>query len=190
MSDSISPRSFDLAAVLSGRSYPEVEAPFYLDEVAALKLARRERLLNRLELLRDEEKAKEVAADVAALKQSVRDSRYVCHLRGIPSKLRQDLLKKATEKYPNERDFLGQVQENDDRDELYTNLLWHAMIERIESPDGAVQAGLTLEQVESIRGSLPHSALVAIQEGVSELLSGAKAGFESAVQDSDFLSQP
>lgn len=192
MSESILPnvRAFDLGAILQGRSFPELEVPFYLDEAAALKLSRRERLVNRLDLLGKEDEAKEMAEEIESLKQAIKDSRYVYYLRGISNKARQDLLKKATDQFPKERDFLGNVQENDERDELFTALLWHAMSIKIEAPDGSVQLDPSYEQVQSFRELLPTSALSAIQDGINELTMGAKAGFESAVQDSDFLSQP
>lgn len=192
MSDSPVPsiKLFDLAAILAGRSYPEVEVPFYLDESAALKLSRRERLFSRYELLGKEDEAKALDAEIEELKKAILDSRYVYHLRGISNKARQDLWKKACEKFPRERDILGGEIENDDRDELYTTLLWHAMTDRIEAPDGAIQARLSLDDVRQFRELLPLPAVAVIQGGVNELSTGAKAGFESAVQDSDFLSQP
>lgn len=183
-------RTFDLGAILAGRSFPEIEVPFYLDEVAALKLSRRERLLNQYIALAKTEEADKLQLEIDELKKSIRDSRYVYHLRGISNKARQDLMKKAVEKFPRERDFLGTEVENEERDELFTVLLWHALTAKIEGPDGATQIGLSLEDIENFRALLPHAAVTAIQAGVNELSTGAKAGFEAAVQDTDFLSQP
>lgn len=191
MSDAIvNPKTFDLGAVLQGRSYPEAEVPFYLDEASALKLSRLERRIARLELLAMEDDAKAMAEEVEALKQAIRGSQYTYHLRGIPNKVRNDVLKKSLEKYPRERDFLGTELDNDDRDALFATLLWHAMTVKIVDPDGAEQTNLTVDQIQQVRDYLPITAINDIQEGINELTSGAKAGFEAAAQDSDFLSQP
>lgn len=184
--------TFDIAQVLMGRGYPETEVPFYLDEATAVEISRAEKNLTHLGLL---QKDTEYAAEekrLAELKEKLRKDQFTYHLRGVPNKTRQDVLKKAFEKYPKKIDAfgLGGIDENDERDQFYTNLLWQAMTVKIVSPDGQVQVHPTLEVIEQFRDYAPAAALSAIDDAIQELSVGAKAGFEAASRDADFLSQP
>lgn len=192
VSDSVLPSAstFDLAAALLGRGYPEIEVPFFLDEAAALELARAERELTRLALLgrTDEHDALEKTVD--QLRAALRSQQYTYHLKGIPNKTRRDILAKAFEKYPRQKNLLGMEEDNDDRDGYFTSLLWQAMTVKITAPDGAVQVNPSLEAIEQFRDFAPTATLDAIGAGIQELTTGVKAGFEAAVQETDFLSQP
>lgn len=184
--------TFDISAVLMGRGYPESEVPFYLDEATAVEVHRAELKLSHLgRLMKDDEYAEQEKV-LAALTEKLRSQRYVYHLRGVPNKVRQDVLKQAFAKYPKKPDAFGLpgMDDNDDRDQFYTNLLWHAMTVKIVAPDGNVQVNPSVEVIEQFRGYAPQAALTAIDAAIQELSSGAKAGFEAAAQDPDFLSQP
>src|SRR4051812_11077092 len=107
VSDSVLPSAkvFDITAVLQGRSYPELEVPFYVDEPSALALSRAEKQLTNLALLGKTEEHDELEKKVEALKEALRTNRFTYHLRGIPNKVRQDVYKKAFEKYPRQQTF-------------------------------------------------------------------------------------
>lgn len=192
MSDNVLPAAglFDIGAVLAGRGYPEVEVPFFLDESAAIALARAEKQLTTLALLGKTEEHDALDKTVADLRASLRSQQYVYHLRGVPNKIRQDVRTKAFEKYPIKRNALGIEEESEERDSYFTSLLWQALTVKIVDPNGAVQIHPSLETIQQFRDFAPIAALDAIGQGIQELSQGVKAGFEAAAQDTDFLSQP
>lgn len=181
---------FDINAVLQGRNYPEVEVDFYIDEASALTLSRIEKELNRLAILGRTEEHDALEPKGQELRKALASARYVYHLRGVPQKVRQDIYKKAYEKYPREQNFVGVEEENPERDQYYTSLLWQAMTVKIVAPNGAVQVNPSLETIQQFRDYAPLAALNAIDAGIQELSAGVKAGFEAAAQDTDFLSRP
>lgn len=190
MSENVLPSAelFDLAAVLQGRSYPECEVTFFLDEAAAIALSRAERQLTKLALLGKTEEHDALDQTVGNLRESLRAQRYTYHLRGIPNKVRQDVRNKAFEKYPVKRNALGIEEDDDDRDNYFTTLLWQAMTVKIVAPGGAVQVAPSLETIQQFRDFAPIATLDAVSQGIQELSQGVKAGFEAAAQDTDFLS--
>lgn len=192
MSENVLPSAalFDIGGVLQGRNYPEIDIPFYVDEVTALTLSQVEKELNRLTMLGRTEEHDALEAKSVELKKVLADSRYVYTVRGVPQKVRQDAYKKAFDKYPRVQNFMGIEDENPERDSYYTALLWQAMTVKIVAPNGAVQVAPALETIQQFRDYAPLSAITAIDAGIAELTSGVKAGFEAATQDTDFLSQP
>lgn len=181
---------FDIAEALTGRGYPEVEVHFFIDEASAISLGRAEKQLTQLALLGKTEEHDALEKTVEDLKASLRSQRYTYHLRGIPNKIRQDALAKAFEKYPRKRNALGIEEEDDERDNYYTTLLWQAMTVKIVAPTGAVQVNPPLETIQQIRDFAPVAALDQISQGIQELSNGVRSGFEAAAQDTDFLSKP
>lgn len=190
MTDAIpSFETFDIVAVLAGREYPEVAVPFYLDEVSALALSRGEKELTKLELLEKTEEYQILSAKVEALREKLRADKYTWTLRGIPNKVRSDLLDEAYTLFPRVTDNLSVFQTekpNDARDQWFATHLLHAMTAKIESPTGAVMENPNLGAIQSFRDHAPQAALTVIYEAQSELADGVKAGFEQAAQDTDF----
>lgn len=182
--------TFDITAVLQGRGYPELEVPFYVDEPSALALSQAEKQLTNLAMLGKTTEHDELEKRVNDLRDALRANRFTYHLRGIPNKVRQDVYRKAFEKYPRQQSFIGIEEDNPERDAYYTTLLWQAMTVKIVAPDGAVQVNPPLEVVQQFRDFAPSAALNAIDAGIQELSNGVKAGFETAAQETDFLSQP
>lgn len=193
MTDAPSISTFDIAQVLMGRGYPETEVPFYIDEWTAVEIARKESKLAELALADDSAGYNALLAEVTELKKALRSQQFTYHLRAVPNKVRQDILKKAFEKYPKKSNpfgMVGDIDENEDRDALYTNLLWEAMTVKIVAPDGNVQVSPSYETIERFRDYAPVAALTKIDNAIQELSSSARSGFESAAKDPDFLSQP
>lgn len=185
------PGAFDLIAVLQGREYPELAVPFYLDERTAFALAQANKELTRLTLLGKEEQATKLEATIEEMKGIVKQSRYVYHLRGISQKVKDDVRALAYEKYPQADDngmaaLLGQEKANPERDRFFSTALLQVMTTKITTPDGREQVAPTLEQVQEFLQYAPQVAAEAILSGQTELLDGAKGGFELAAQDSDF----
>lgn len=184
---------FDIAAVLDGRSYPEVDVPFYLDESAGLALFQANKRLTELALLGRQEDHDLLEGKIAELKKQLAQTRYVITLRGLPVKMRQDLLSDAFTKYPRTSTgidaALGIDEPSDERDQYFSTKLMQAMAVKIVAPNGAIQVAPSIETIQKLRDYAPQAALAVINEGMNELTDGVKAGFESAVQDTDFLSQ-
>ena len=181
---------FDIGAALEGRGYPEVEIQFFLDEAAAMALARAEKQLTQLALLGKTEEHDALDKTVSELRDKLRSQQYTYHLRGIPNKVRQDALTKAFEKFPRKRNALGIEEEDDERDNYFTTLLWQLMTVKIVDPNGAVQINPSLETIQQIRDLAPVAALDKIAQGIQELTTGVRSGFEAALQETDFLSKP
>jgi hypothetical protein len=128
--------------------------------------------------------------------EEMNKSKYVFTMVGISEGRREDLLKEAMDEYPMEyRDennvFTNerkQVEvENPERDRMFTNLLWRDYVMKITSPDGDIQEGLTISEIEELRRSLPIAAIGKINESL-EKLRVASAMFMMNT-DEDFLAK-
>lgn len=186
--------TFNIVEVLLGREYPKTEVPFFLDEASAFALNNAQKRLDTLPIGEDEDEERDaLEAEIARLKEKVRATRHVYHLTGLSSKVRGELLEAAYKKFPKEVDpasIFGGEKENAERDEYFGELLLQAMTEKIVSPAGAVMTDITLEQIKQFRDNAPDAAVEAIAIAQRELTEGAKGGFESAAQDTDFSSAP
>jgi hypothetical protein len=179
MAEEIDVKTFNLADVLAGRTFPTTTVKVSFDEERMFQLSKLERGLaadpsnEELEALREK------------FMEEFKPLFYTVHLKGVDRDTRRDVLNAVLADFPEETDFLGRPKPNPEGDEAYANKSWALFIEKLERPDGAVT---TFTEVEAklFRGRAPDVAINAVEAAIRELSEGAKSGFESAVQDLDF----
>lgn len=180
-------KTFDLGAVIAGIGFPEEVVTVHFDESLGYRINKVEEALRGAEIRQDSEAVEALDAELADLKQAAKDTAYKVTLRGLPESDRKSCDKKAREKYEVEYSFLGQPTPNPDRDDYYNSLLWAKSIVRFEAPNGASSVP-SEEHILAIRENAGRTLIARIAEGINNLIEGTKAGFESAAQDVDFLS--
>lgn len=187
MSEKLDPKTLDLVGVLSGRDFPELEVPVYFNEKLGFSIYQMKEKLKSLELLGKEEEYQKVHEELEGLIKRSEEDKYVITLRGIPEKVYRSILDQVNEEFPEETDILGREKPNPKGDALFTKKLWQAYIQNVTGPTGA-QTLVGDTEVDALLNQAPAPAQEAITKGISELRTGAKAGFEYAVQEVDFLS--
>ena len=185
MADETTPKTFDLAAALAGRTFPEITVPVFLDEALQFDLARLDKRIARA--THDEVEALE--EERASLLNLFKQFCLKVTVKGAPRHLRKATVEKVLADFPEERDALGRVKPNPAADEAFANSTWLLHVVEITAPDGSV-LNPALEDIIAFRNQAPDAAVNAVEAAIQELTSGSKAGYETAVQDIDFLSQP
>lgn len=174
---------FNLLDVLQGRGYPTDSVVIYLDETVAQRIGKLRKRITEETLSVDDMQI--VQDDLAAAVEDAKKSAYTVHGTGRARQVLQDALKTANKKYPISRNFAGQVEPDDDRDEYFNSLLWVAQITKIVNPDGEELVEPTLADVEALRGNAPTWSLNQIETMLAELRD-AGADFEYTKQSEDF----
>lgn len=180
-------KTFDLGAVLSGITFPETEVDVYFDESVGFSVYQAEQTLRVAEIRGNETQLKEVLDNLEALKKKAADARFKITIRGVAESTRKTCDRKSRDKFPVEYTFMGTETPNPERDDYYNTLLWGVSILKIEDPSGAV-ALPTEEHILTLRNEVGRSTTATITDALKELIEGTKAGFESAAQDTSFLS--
>lgn len=188
MTEALDFKTFDVADMFAGISYPTEIVPFYTDQGIAYefhKLAQ-----EAVEVVRsgDEKQGRELDERREELIKKAEAGRYEIHLRGTSRDARDEVLKGVRAKFPVERDFLGRETPNAEADTVYVNRYWALHIEKIVRPDGAVIVAPDEAAISVIRGNAPDSEIDKVEAAIQELSGGAKSGFESLAQEHDFLS--
>lgn len=200
------PGKFNIVSVLKERAYPSIDVDVYLDESKAFEASQISEKIKDAELQvarktggpadAARKRVDGFKAELEAIKESIADSKYVFTISGISEGKREEILNIAVAKYPIEYEestspISGEVTrkeiENEDRDKLFTNLLWREQIVKITAPNGDVQDGLTIEDVVELRSSLPIAGSGKINEAI-EKVRIASAMFIMSV-DEDFLAK-
>lgn len=188
------PGKFNIVDVLKERAYPTDSVNIYVDEDTAYKAAELSEELKRTSEL--DEKYADISESLDALMDTLSESKYVVTITGISEGKRDELYELAVNKYPleyneNKNVLTGESTreeiENQERDELFTNLLWSAYITKIVAPNGAEQDGITPEDAEEMRKSLPIAANSIINAAIQNMRA-ATAVFMYKV-DEDFLAK-
>lgn len=188
MTEALDFKTFDVADMFAGISYPEDSVPFYTDQAIAYEFHKLSQDALEAVHAKDEKRAKEIEERREVLIKKAESNRYTFHLRGQSRDSRDAVLKSVQEKFPVERDFLGREIPNGEADELYINSYWALHITKIEKPDGSVLVAPDAAAIKIIRGNSPDSEIDKVEAAIRELTGGAKSGFESLAQEHDFLS--
>lgn len=188
------PGKFNIVDVLKERAYPTDSVNIYVDEDTAYKAAELSEELKRTSEL--DEKYAGISESLDTLMDTLSESKYVVTITGISEGKRDELYELAVKKYPiefkeNKNVLTGESTreeiESQERDELFTNLLWSAYITKIVAPNGAEQDGITPEDAEEMRKSLPIAANSIINAAIQNMRA-ATAVFMYKV-DEDFLAK-
>lgn len=178
--------TFDLAAVLSGAAFPEVDVDVYFNEAVGFEIYKAEQLLESSEIQENAKLEKDLQKKLTKLRKEAESQKFTVTLKGIPESVRKTCNMKAREKFPPETTFLGTEQPDPERDDYFNALLWKYSITKVTDPEGKV-AIPTEDQIQELREAVGRTAVQAITDGIRELTEGPKAGFEGKARDSDFL---
>jgi len=180
------PETFDFAAAVLDRSYPEIKVPVYLDEKSARELVdiqkERNDLMTRIAASKDPlpvwaDQLKALDDKHEALVKALKSQEYTVFIRGIAPEQTIKLEEQSYEKFPKE--FIETVspitgakakteRENDERDAEFVTLLRQAHLVSVTSPTGAVDSDFSdIEKVRSLFARLPLLARVKIDEAIN-----------------------
>lgn len=170
----------DITEVLAGRTTPKDRIPVFVDEEIMVEFAKVCRQADthdkEAEAYRDEiiEKLEEMVLWVNIQKPP----RHV--LRAINAQMLKD--------FPPQYSPLGFPLPDPEAAEEHECRIWAAHITGIESASGNV--AISPETIKAIRDEFPQASLDAIARSINDMVEGAKSGYELAVQETGFLSQP
>lgn len=188
MTEALDFKTFDVADMFAGVTYPESEVPIYTDQGIAYEFNKLAQESADAVREKDEKKAKEIEKRREALIKRAESNRYVFHLRGQSRDNRDAILRGVKEEFPPEVDIFGRQKVNAEADALYVNRYWALHITKIVRPDGAAIVAPDEGTIKVIRGQAADSEVDKIEAAIQELTEGAKSGFESLAQEHDFLS--
>jgi len=202
------PGTFNIVDAVKNRAYPKDQVDVFIDEGVAFRVAEINEAIDSIGKAMDKKGVDKKTLDtLLAKREEVLDSRdklieemggtkYVFHLTGISEGVRQDLFDKAVTKFPIKHEqkmsqITGEIEkeeiENIERDRYFTALLWQAGVQKILSPDGEEQEGISFEDALELRRSLPLASLTTITEAL-EKMRAATALFLMSVGE-DFLAK-
>lgn len=188
MSEELNPNTLDLIGVLSGRDYPELEIDVYFNEALGFSIYQLEKMLKSVEIIGSPDEVESLQDEIRDLIKKSEDQKYKITLKAVPESVYRGIMRKVQEEFPVKTDLLGREEANPKADEEFTKQLWHAYIVKVTAPDGAVKA-VDKNDVDALLANAPATVHEKITSGISELRVGAKAGFEYAAREVDFLSQ-
>lgn len=198
--------TFSISEALLERAYPVEEVKVYLDEQTAYAIIQMDERINELEddasstfeeiALPAQGQQAELIDKRKELFEKLQKSLYVFHITGLSEGARTEILQQAFEKFPQEyiedKNILGDVKrtdkDNPDRDNFFTMLLWEKSISKVVSPTGNEQVGVTADDVQVMRKSMPVSAVTKINNSMDKLRVST-AMFLLEVNE-DFLAKP
>lgn len=181
------PETFDFAAAVLDRDYPEDDVPVYLDEKKVKRMIdlvyEREELMNNIGNTQkpDVKQAKELDKldkEYDKLVEELKTQKYVVKIKGIGPE--EALVKEAeaVEKFPKEftettSPLTGAVTKtlvpNEERDDYHSFLLRTAHIVSVTNPAGAVDANFSdVEKVKAMWTRLPLVARTKIDQAINE----------------------
>jgi len=174
---------FDLGEMLAERDQPKDSINVYLNEAASFTKAG---LLEKLPTAKgDEKKAIEKAIELA--NQELEKSKYVFHLTGVPSRMREDIVSAGLAAFPLKFAQGSFVDENAmERARKTDNLLWAAQIESITNPAGKTNSEFSEDDIQKIVSALPTHAQNQVNDAIRNLTAKSELHTASA-QDLDFL---
>ena len=188
------PGTFNIMNVIKDRAFPSQQVNIYLDEETAYNASDANEKLKRIDPADKEYAAAEKT--LKALLAKLEESKYVFTIEGISESKREEISKLAAGKFPIEyreekNVYTGETKreeiENEERNDLFTAMLWSAHIAKIVSPSGDVQQHLSAEECNELRGALPIASSALVNQAI-EKIRAASAIFMMTV-DEDFLAK-
>lgn len=183
----ITPETFDLAGLLSGRDYPSTEISVYFDEALGFKIHELSQSLPELITAGELDEAKAVQEEIAALVESTKDAKYVITLQSVSEGVRRSIHDKVEQTHPTKLNFMGQPEPNPEGDHLFRKLLWSAYIRTVTDAKGKVNL-VGENEIKALMDDAPPTVQAQINVGINKLHKGAQEGYEFAAKELDFLS--
>lgn len=173
---------WDLADALVEREQPTDTVPIYLNEKASYL---------KTKLLESHAKATveqvvELDKALDEVEAALEKTKYIIHLRAIPSRMREDISSKAMHEHPLKIDLVGRDDPANQiaRMKLEQNMIWHAQITDVVNPVGKHRRQWTLEQMVAFCDSLPTKAQQMVDAAIKDLT--VKAEQHTAKRSVDF----
>jgi len=200
------PKTFSIINVINDRAYPKGKIVVSMDEATAYEAALVKEELDEIgqspnsKSAIKQKRVEELTEKLEELTEKMNESSYTFHIKGISEGRREELASEAKKKYPIEYErpsdlsaLIGNQQErtekpSPERDNLFTDLLWMEQIEKIESPDGAIQDSFSYTDARALRHGLPLSSLAKINSAIEKIRT-ATAVFMMETGE-DFLAKP
>lgn len=191
MSEEVTPKTFDLAAALSGIDYPSVNVEVYFNEALAYQIAELNEQLNRLSMLEDKSEYNKMQKKFDSFISDIDSHKFVFHIKGIPAHVENSIIETVKEQYPTKRNALGIAEtDNVEADTAYMELMLQAYIHKITAPDGSVINAPSIEDIKTLRKNSPAHVIRLIENAIIELKNKVVNGFELGIKSADFLSKP
>lgn len=181
------PETFDFAAAVLDRSYPEISVPIYLDEKNIKALIditeQRNELMTRIANTQNPdvswaERLAEIDARHDELIASLKAQEYTVNIRGVAPEQQLELEERSYIKHPAEyQESVSPITgvavrteiANDDRDAEFATLIRQAHLVSVVSPTGAVDADFSdIEKVRALFSRLPLLARLKIDTAINE----------------------
>lgn len=190
MTEDITPKTLDLAAALSGRTFATDTVDVYLDEEAAYEVAHLNDEIKRATILENQEDLLKFEAELKDLTVRASASRLTFHVSTVPRHVRKAVLESVLKDYPNTQDAFGREVTSQEADDVFANRSWATYIRKIVGADGSERIQPDEEDIKIFRDNAPDTAVAAVEEGIRELSEGSKSGVETLLQEHSFLSRP
>lgn len=172
-------KTFDLKATLAGRTYAKQTVPIFLDEETMFRFGKVVDKANHLD------KDAELERDTMVLEFA--DELIWVTVQGVPRHVRKNLDLTMAKDYP--MDEKSTPDEMVARNDEFTARYWQLYVVATKGPDG-IERVTDRETIDLLIESLPDASFNAIEAAMLELRDGAKSGYENAVMEIGFLSQP
>lgn len=184
--------TFSFLDRLADRNYAEDSVEVFLDEKAGHQI--RKLTLSLAEA--QPEDHEHIEAEIEAVREKARDSRYIVHLQGISTESFDAVVDAANKEFPPEyevsRNPLTMATEreekpNEDRDQYFRTHLWAKFIKSVEDADGNVDENITPEWVAVFIAQAPIIAQARVSVVVNELR--MMTDWMDELQGEDFLAK-
>jgi hypothetical protein len=172
---------WDLSEVIAERIQPEDEVSFYLDEYSAYV---KSQLVEKLGKATPEEKP-EIEAELEQINATLKAKKYTVHLKGTPSRMREDAHSKALAAYPVKNATLMTDENASARVRYENDILWHMHITDVVNGSGGHKQNWSLEEIQGFATNIPTSAQNLIDAAIKKLATRVNE-FTIASQDSNF----
>lgn len=170
----------DITDILANRTAPEDRVPVFVEEDVMVEFSK----VCRKADLGDEESAKKRDEIIEKMAELV----LWVSLRKPPRKVTRGIAAAIQKEFPPKYSALGIPLPNLEAEEEQEVRTWAAHIVAIDTPQGSIP--VTTETIRVIRDEFPVASLDAIAVAINNMTEGSKAGYDLAVQEIGFLSQP
>lgn len=188
MVDAPNVKTFDIAEMFSGRSFPTDSVTVYTDQGIGYEFDKLSRESVEAVQRKDKVAGEAIVEKREELLKRAEKFRYEIHLRGVSRDDEEAVEKLVRAEFPEEKDIWGRTLDNSEADEKFTILLWTLYIEKIVNHEGAVIVAPGEDAIRIIRAKLHLTEQAKIGAAIGELSEGAKRGYEALAQEHDFLS--
>lgn len=176
-------KRFDLMSALQGANYPEDVVTVYLHEELTY-------LLNQINEKHLHDPAnKELKKLLDKAHKELEPFAIKVTIKGVPLGKRRAMLANLNKEMPPKEKALGGVEFPDGYSEEFQKRRWALYVAQFEDAEGATSVP-SPEEIEAFLEEAPESAVTAIDNAITRMIEDSATGYELAIQELPFLSQP